>query len=118
MTTIETVMMVAFILALVFSGWKLYAFMPNKPLKDDDTTEHAVEELKSIMYEVIRTGELEEETIVARMKDHPKFDREHFWRFNHNRLKQLLERHYLENPHHKRIEHILHSLQKETATDR
>lgn len=118
MTTIETVMMTAFIMALVFSAWKLYAFMPNKPLKDDDTTERSVQELKSIMYDVIRTGALEEEVIVAKMKDHPKFDREHFWRFNHNRLKQLLERHYLENPHHKRIEHIHRSLQKETATDR
>jgi hypothetical protein len=110
--------MAAFILALVFSGWKLYAFMPNKPLKDDDTTEHSVQKLKSIMYEVIRSGELEEERIVDRMKEHPRFDREHFWRFNHNRLKQLLQRHYLENPHHKSIGHIHRSLQKDTATDR
>lgn len=109
--------MIAFILALVFSGWKLYAFMPNKPLRDDDTTARSVQELKSIMYEVIRTGELEEEIIFTKMKDHPKFDQKHFWRFNHNRLKQLLERHYLENPHHKSIEHIHHSLHKDASTD-
>ena len=113
MTTIETVMMAAFILALVFSGWKLYAFMPNKPLKDDDTTAVSIEELKTIMYDAIYAGEFDEENILTRMKEHPKFDHDHFWRFNHNRLKQLLNSHFIENPHHKNIEHIYHDLQKE-----
>ncbi|MGB5964689.1 MAG: hypothetical protein WBF77_04905 [Sulfurimonadaceae bacterium] len=113
MTTVEIAMMVAFVLTLSFSGWKLYAFMPNKPLEDDDTTATSVDELKTIMYEVIHAGELEEETIFTKMKDHPKFDHEHFWRFNHNRLKQLLNSHYLKNPHHKNVAHIHHHL-KET----
>ncbi len=105
-------MMVAFILALGFSGWKLYAFMPNKPLEDDDTTTTSIDELKSIMYEVIHAGELEEESIVTKMKEHPNFNHEHYWRFNHNRLKKLLEHHFLENPHHQNIKHIHQDLQK------
>jgi hypothetical protein len=117
MTTIEIAMMVAFILALVFSGWKLYAFIPNKPLRDDDQTASSVQELKRIMYEVIHAGELEEESIFTKMKDHPKFDREHFWRFNQNRLRQLLQNHFLEHPGHKSIEHIHHHLQENAATD-
>ncbi len=106
MSTVEIVMMAAFVLALVFSVWKLYAFLPNKPLKDDDTTPRSVDTLKTIMYDVIHAGELDEEAIVTKMKEHPKFDPEHFWRFNHNRLKQLLESHFLEHPHHQNIEHI------------
>nr|MDA3945729.1 hypothetical protein [Helicobacteraceae bacterium] len=58
------------------------------------------------MYDVIHTGALEEEHIFTKMKEHPKFDHEHFWRFNRNRLRQLLHHHFSENPHHKSIEHI------------
>lgn len=105
-------MMVAFVLALLFSGWKLYAFMPNRPLDDDDKTASSEDELKTIMYEVIHAGETEEEQILTKMKTHPGFDHEHFWRFNHNRLRQLLDRHFLDNPHHKNIEHIHLDLQK------
>ena len=106
MTNIEIGMMVAFIIALIFSGWKLYAFMPKEILKDDDTTEVSIEELKTIMYDVIGSGEFDEQAICDKMKEHPKFDHEHFWRFNHNRLKQLLNSHYIENPHHQNIKHI------------
>ncbi len=106
MSTLETVMMATFVLALGFNGWKLYAFLPTKPLKDDDTTSVSVETLKTIMYDVIHSGELDEEAIVTKMKEHPKFDHDHFWRFNHNRLKQLLNSHFLEHPHHQNIEHI------------
>jgi hypothetical protein len=117
MTTVEIIMMVAFILALVFSGWKLYAFMPTKALKDDDTTPASKEELKKIMYEVIREGALEEETLYNKIKEHPQFDKKHFWRFNQNRLRQLLKSHYLEYPGHKNIKHIHHHLTKGSATD-
>jgi len=113
MTNIEIGMMVAFILALGFSGWKLYAFMPNEPLADDDTNADATQELNIIMYEVIHNGALEEEHVLEQMKAHPKFDAEHFWRFNHNRLKQLLQHHFIEYPHHKHIQDIHNHLTKE-----
>lgn len=113
MTIVEIGMMVAFIVALLLSGWKLYAFMPNKPLEDDDTTAASIEALKTIMYDVIKDGELQEEQILEKMRAHPGFNQEHFWRFNHNRLKQLLNGHFLDNPHHDTIEHIYHDLNKD-----
>lgn len=116
MTTIEIAMMAAFVLALGFSGWKLYAFMPTKALEDDDTTASAVEALKSIMYEVIHAGEVEEERIFSKMTEHPKFDNEHFWRFNHNRLRQLLHSHFLKHPHHQNIEDIHQHLKDQNAS--
>ncbi len=113
MTNIEIVMMVAFVTALGFSGWKLYAFMPNKPLEDDDTNHLSTQKLKDMMYDVIGDGTLDEEGILQQMKEHPKFDHEHFWRFNQNRLKQLLNSHYIENPHHQNVKHIHEHLKEE-----
>lgn len=118
MTTIEISMMAAFLFALGLSGWKLYRFIPGKQLEDDDTTPASTEELRAIMYDVIGEGELEEKTIFAKMQKHPRFDRGHYWRFNQNRLRKLLESHYLRYPEHCSIEHIHRFLQKDTATDR
>ena len=110
MTTVEIAMMLAFLLALGLSGWKLYAFIPNESLDDDDTNATSVKELKAIMYDVISDGELDEQRIITKMKEHPAFDHAHFWRFNHNRLKQLLNAHFLDFPHHENIEHIFKHL--------
>jgi len=118
MTTIEIIMMIAFVLTMIFSGWKLYAFMPTKALQDDDTTPDSKEDLKKIMYAVIREGEVQEETLLDKMKEHPSFDKKHFWRFNQNRLRQLLQSHYLEYPGHRSIKHIHHHLKNEETTDR
>lgn len=117
MTTVEIAMMVMFILALGFSGWKLYAFMPNKPLDDDDTDASSVKALKKIMYDVISDGEMDEQNIISKMKEHPEFDHDHFWRFNHNRLRQLLNAHFLDFPHHETIEHIYKYLSKNDTTE-
>lgn len=114
MSTLEIGMMVAFLLALGLSMWKLYAFMPNTPLEDDDTNPQATKTLKKIMYEVIATGEEREEKIVEMMKEHPHFDKEHFWRFNLNRFRQLLNTHYSEYPDHQNIQDIHHHLKKDT----
>ena len=110
MTTIEIGMMVAFVLALGFSGAKLYAFMPKKPLKDDDTNPQATQELMNLMYCVIATEVTTEEALLQAMKIHPDFDTEHFWRFNHNRLKKLIEKHYLTHPEHRSLQDIATSL--------
>ena len=117
MTTVEIAMMIAFILALVVSLWKLYAFIPNRPLKDDDTDATSRKQLKTIMYDVIADGELDEQRIVSKMKEHPEFNHEHFWRFNHNRLKQLLNSHFLDYPHHETIEHIHKHLNEDERSE-
>jgi len=116
MTTIEIGMMVAFILALGFSAWKFYAFMPTETLADDDTNPDATMELKEIMYHVIGNGTLDEEQILKEMQEHPRFDHEHFWRFNLNRLRQLINSHYIEHPHHDKIEDIHKHLNDQSAS--
>jgi len=116
LTNVEIGMMVAFILALLFSGWKLYAFMPKKPLKDDDTNADATYELKTLMYKHIKNGVVEEELLLVEMQADPDFDKEHFWRFNLNRLRQLLQSHYIDHPEHQDI-HEVHTYLNINADD-
>jgi len=117
MTTVEIGMMAAFVAAMGVSFWKLKQFMPTERLKDDDTTKEAKEELMVILYDVVSDGVVEEELLYLRMKEHPLFDSEHFWRFNQNRLRQLLNMHYLVYPQHRSIEDIYHHLQKVLPKD-
>ena len=112
MTNIEIGMMVAFILALGFSGWKLYVFMPSEPLEDDDMNKVSTQALKTMMYDVIAKGTFEKEAIVKKMQSHSMFEQKHFWRFNLNRLNQLLNSHYIEYPHHNSVKDIHKHLNK------
>ncbi len=91
-------MMLAFILALGLSFWKLYMFMPNKPLADDDTTKESIEELTHLLYKnmsVIEVPLLDNKSLYESIISDNNFDKKHFWRFNENRLHQLLEQQYL-----------------------
>ena len=106
--TLSTWMMLAFIIALILSIWKLYYFMPNKQLSDDDTTPESQNELINLILEIIKgsNGELSEKELHNMVKEHVDFDTEHFWRFNENKLKQLLHIHYIKNPDTKSIKDI------------
>lgn len=100
---IEWVMMGAFVMALGLSLWKLYHFFPNKPLADDDTTARSVEELMELMVAcIIELCDAQEcltpEALYEQMIAHPTFDNAHYWRFNQNRLNQLISRYYILNP--------------------
>ncbi len=108
---IEWIMMGAFILALGLSFWKLYAFLPNTPLEDDDTTEEAVNELMELMLRAIvetfeHHEELDTKILYEHMTAHELFDRERFWRFNRNRLNNLIIRYFALHPHASSFEHI------------
>lgn len=95
---IEIIMMIAFILALLLSFWKLYMFMPNKVLDDDDQNEASVQELQEIMHKHILSIEeeqLNEKSLYSAIISDEHFDQKHFWRFNENRLRQLLVLDYL-----------------------
>ena len=101
--SIETMMMIAFLTAVALSVWKLYKFLPTKPLPDDDSDEASKEELTHLMLQVIdekHTHEhpLDEKTLFEYIVSHELFDKTHFWRFNPNKLNQLLRRYYLKNP--------------------
>lgn len=89
---IQTLMMLFFILFLVLSIWKIWAFLPNEQLKDDDRTDESEAKLKKILDDVLNTSseDLSEKEILKRMKMHKEFDEKLFWRFNLNRLKHLL----------------------------
>ncbi|MEA1954987.1 MAG: hypothetical protein U9N02_00660 [Campylobacterota bacterium] len=95
----STWMMISFIILLIVSIWKIYAFLPNKELKDDDTTQDSHNELINLMIKVIKenNGDLEAGILYIKMLEDENFDSKHFWRFNHNRLNQLLNKYYVEN---------------------
>ena len=107
-----TLMMMFFILFLVISIWKIYVFLPNQELIDDDTNQSSKEELTRLLLEAIKNsdGNLTEQELFERIKSHQDFDTKHFWRFNHNRLKQLLNHYYLQNPDTKSIKDIYKNL--------
>ena len=88
----STLMMIFFIIFLVISIWKIYAFLPNKELKDDDRTEASQEELLNIIKNVIAKNEkdLSSKELFEKIINDESFDKEHYWRFNQNRLNQLL----------------------------
>jgi len=96
----STWMLIFFILFLVMSIWKIWAFLPNKQLADDDKTEESENELKSLMMKVIKEnkGEIDEKELFLLMSKNESFNSELFWRFNLNRLKQVLNVYYMKNP--------------------
>jgi len=97
MKTIELIMMLAFAGGLVLTLYKVYLFLPQKPLADDDTTPESVETLERIMVESNRAG-MSEEALYEQMLTHPEFDPKHFWRFNENRLRHLIAHYRLKEP--------------------
>lgn len=99
--TISTWMMLFFILFMIIGIWKIYAFLPNRELPDDDMTKSSQEELMQLMLKVIKENEdsITPNELYEKMKSDTGFDAKHFWRFNQNRLNQLLELHSLQNPH-------------------
>ncbi|WP_424565570.1 hypothetical protein [Sulfurimonas sp.] len=108
----STWMLVFFIILLVVSIWKIYAFLPNKELADDDTTEASHEELIYLMLKVIKSSDanIEAAVLYKKMRNDKSFDEKHFWRFNQNRLNKLLSQYYLENPDVFSIEDIYKTL--------
>jgi len=105
-------MLIFFVGLFTVSIWKIYVFLPNKPLADDDTTKESQEELLKVMLKVIKEyqGELSYEELFTRVKADENFDEKKFWRFNQNRLNQLLSYYHLKNPHTKNIEDIYKDL--------
>ena len=108
---LSTVMMAAFIIFMVLGVWKIYAFLPTKQLADDDKTAESEYELTKLMINVIKKnkGELDNKTLFLKMQEDENFDSTLFWRFNHNRLNQLLTQYYIKNPEFSTIEDIFKS---------
>ena len=108
----STLMMIFFVIFLVLSIWKIYAFLPNKQLEDDDKTKEAQSELIRLMLKVIKDkkGKVDNKELFFAIIEDNEFDSKLFWRFNHNRLNQLLNQYYIKNPHAKSITDIYEDL--------
>ncbi len=106
--TLETGMLIAFVLALIISLWKVYAFLPNKPLEDDDRTDEIDTLLHAIMIDTIvkHGSDLSVNELFDKMKEHHAFDHKRLWRFNVNRLNHLLREHQLRYPDQESIVEI------------
>ncbi|HZF70990.1 hypothetical protein [Sulfuricurvum sp.] len=103
MKTIEWIMMGAFVGGLVLAFYKLYLFFPKTRLADDDMTPESVELLERIMVECNNShSHLDEESLFQMMTVHHDFDSKHFWRFNENRLRHLIEHYRLKEPNFRR----------------
>jgi len=108
----STIMMIFFITALIIGVWKIYAFLPSRRLKDDDTTKESQAELISIMLRIIKSSdkELSPQELFKRVCDDKDFDKQHYWIFNQNRLNQLLNSYYLKYPPAQSIADIYKSI--------
>lgn len=108
----STLMMLFFLLVLFISIWKIYVFLPKKELLDDDRTKESQDELLKITLHVIESsdGNLSVAELFKEIKEHSSFDKNHYWRFNQNRLNQLLSSYYLKYPHTKSIADIYNDL--------
>ncbi len=104
----STLMLIFFIIFLILSIWKIWAFLPNKQLQDDDRTEESEKELLRVMFKVIKEnrGELTNQELFVKMEEDETFDSQLFWRFNLNRLNQLLISYYQNNPDTSSIKEI------------
>ena len=104
----STLMMLFFIVFFAISFWKIYAFLPNEQLADDDTTKESQKELVNLMLRVIKEsrGKLNSYELFEHIINHENFNKKHFWRFNQNRLNQLLASYYVQHPHTQSIEDI------------
>lgn len=98
---IESIMMTAFVAGLGVAVWKLYYFLPTKPLADDDTTPESVALLERIMIES-HDPSFDHTALYRAMLEHPEFNPEHFWRFNENRLHHLIEHYRFKEPDFRR----------------
>jgi len=98
--SLSTWMKVAFVAFMIVGIWKIYAFLPTKELADDDRKEEAEKELLALMLHVIRKhkGNLTSKELFFAIQEDEGFNTKLFWRFNHNRLNQLLKTYYVQNP--------------------
>ncbi|MFT7005448.1 MAG: hypothetical protein ACJAWW_002823 [Sulfurimonas sp.] len=109
---ISTWMLIFFVVLFSVSIWKVYILIPNKQLADDDTTKEAQEELLKLVLKVIKQsdGELNHSQLFENIKNDEGFDGQRFWRFNQNKLNQLLDYYHLQNPNTSCIKDIYHNL--------
>ena len=86
----------------------MYPFLINRTLEDDDTGEDSHEHLLTLTYKVLENFQQAptSKELHQKILEHDEFDAKRHWRFNLNKLHQLLHKHYLKNEHLSSIEDI------------
>jgi len=104
----STLMLIFFIGLFLISFWKIYAFLPNEQLPDDDNTPQAREEITKVILQVIQKSraDISLNELYEKIKSDEDFDEKHFWRFNPNKLHHLLEYYYAKHPDTQSIEEL------------
>ena len=91
----SNLMMIVFIFAFVISMWKIYPFLQTKTLADDDTTKDSQEELSKLVLKHMANQSKEDidtKELLEKIKNDEDFDKKHFWRFNQNKLNQIIKK--------------------------
>jgi hypothetical protein len=103
METIQWLMLIGFTVALGLSLWKVYLFLPSKPLPNDERDPESVQKLQQIMIECNRIDPtMDTETLFQKIVQHKDFDAKFYWRFNLNRLIHLIEDYRFKDPNFRR----------------
>jgi len=91
---LSTIMMIIFIFTFLVSIWKIYPFFETKQLPDDDTTPEAQEKLLKIIKKYVSAKDtgIDTKSLLKKIQEDDDFDHEHFWRFNQNKLNNLLKK--------------------------
>ena len=96
MDSLQITMMSFFLLLVTLSIFKLRYFLRVETLSDDDRTPESVLILYAYIKEVLDDNhELTRKELFERVCNLEQFDKEHFWRFNENRLNHLIDDYYI-----------------------
>jgi len=94
---LETIMMVAFLLATALSIYKVYVIFEKQA--DDGVDINTIEnELIAIIKELFSSHDISDKKhLHSLVQTHEKFDKERYRNYNENRLNQILDRLHIEH---------------------
>lgn len=103
MTKVDLIMAILFILFVLAFLYKLKPFLSSKELKDDDRTPESIQELYSYIATVLQEHFSQQkkepsiEDIFNAITKLDRFDSEHFWRLNANRIRVMVQDFYAQH---------------------
>jgi hypothetical protein len=93
---LETVMMVAFLVATALSVYKVYVIFEKQGSEGVDM--NVIEnEIIEIIYDLFQKKKHTKEELFEAIQSHEKFDKERYKNFNLNRFNQILYRLYMKH---------------------
>jgi hypothetical protein len=93
---LETIMMVAFVVAVALSVYKVYVIFEKQG--SDGVDMNTIEnEIIEIIYAILQQKKLSQQELFEAIQKHEKFDNERYKNFNLNRYNQILYRLYMKH---------------------